>query len=53
MNRKPAKVKWKYDKTVTRKLKYRKYVVLRFWEMDIYKNINLIINKIESLLVKK
>jgi DNA mismatch endonuclease, patch repair protein len=38
---------WKYDKKVNNDLKKKGYIVLRFWETDIYKNLNRIINKIK------
>lgn len=45
-----AKEKWKYDKSVTRRLQYRGYIVLRFWETDIKKDIKLIGSKIERVI---
>jgi DNA mismatch endonuclease (patch repair protein) len=45
-----AKEKWKYDKSVTRRLQYRDYIVLRFWETDIKKDIKLIGSKIERVI---
>jgi DNA mismatch endonuclease (patch repair protein) len=45
-----AKDKWNYDKSVNRRLRYRGYKVLRFWEKDIHKDINLVINKIKKVI---
>ena len=41
---------WKKDSDIVRKLTEMNYFVLRFWETDIYKNINLIGNRIETIL---
>lgn len=47
-----AKEKWKYDKSVTRQLKYRGYIILRFWESDIKKDVKSIVDKIERVIHK-
>jgi very-short-patch-repair endonuclease len=47
-----AKHKWKYDKRITQKLRYKGYKVMRFWERDIYKNISKIGNKIIKKMIK-
>jgi G:T-mismatch repair DNA endonuclease (very short patch repair protein) len=48
-----AKDKWKYDKSVTRRLKYKGYIVLRFWETNIHNNIKQIGNKIEKIVKER
>lgn len=50
MNRKPAKYMWKYDKSITRKLRYRGYKVMRFWEIEINKDIKKVVDKIEKAM---
>jgi hypothetical protein len=42
---------WEYDKTVTNELKSFGYTVLRFWEFDIYKNIDKCIDILKNSLV--
>jgi len=49
-DRMPAKQKWKYDNNINKQLKKQQYIVLRFWEKDIHKDINLIINKIKKVI---
>jgi G:T-mismatch repair DNA endonuclease (very short patch repair protein) len=45
-----ASKKWEYDNLITNNLINQNYIVLRFWENDIYKNMQLIMNKIENAM---
>lgn len=45
-----ANKKWEYDNNITKKLKENNYIVLRFWERDIYDDIKKIGTTIENLL---
>lgn len=47
---KTAKQIWNYDKTINYILNNNNYIVLRFWESDIKKDIKLVINKIKKVI---
>ena len=45
-----ARKKWKYDASITKKLEEQNYIVLRFWETDINKNIEEVLYKIQGCI---